>query len=314
MVQTVSNSNAASVGHSVVRRKHVGRWILTIICLVLLSMLVHALIVNDRFGWSTVADQFFSSFILKGVGMTLVLTSLSMAIGIVLGVVLALMRMAEHNYLVAALAGGYIWFFRGTPLLVQLIFWYNIATLYPRLSIGIPYGPEFVSANANTLVTPVMAAVFGLGLNEAAYMAEIVRGGLLSVDRGQVEAALAVGMTPSKTMRRVVLPQAMRVIIPPTGNSVIGMLKFSALASVISVAELLDSAQLIYARTFETIPLLVVASLWYLVLSSAFSVGQYYIERHFGRGTSSSSGVSASLGRRVARVLGFGRRTGLQAA
>ncbi|MGH3049723.1 MAG: amino acid ABC transporter permease, partial [Gaiellaceae bacterium] len=179
-----------------------------------------------------------------------------------------------------------IWFFRGTPVLVQLLFWYNIAALYPKISLGIPFGPQFAHVDANSLITPFLAATLGLGLNEAAYMAEIVRAGIISVSEGQTEAALALGMTRLQTMRRIVLPQAMRVIVPPTGNETISMLKTSSLASVIALSELLYSAQLIYSVNYRTIQLLIVASIWYLIVTTVLSFGQYYVERHFGRGAS----------------------------
>ena len=164
--------------------------------------------------------------------------------------------------------------FRGTPALVQLIFWYNLAALFPKITLGIPFfGPDFVSLNANTIITPVVAANLGLGLCEGAYMAEIVRAGIMSVDPGQREAGVALGLTRAQTMRRIILPQALRVIVPPTGNQIIGMLKLSSLASVISVTELLAAAGLIYTRTFETIPLLIVASLWYITLTSLLTLG-----------------------------------------
>jgi polar amino acid transport system permease protein len=170
-------------------------------------------------------------------------------------------------------------------VLVQLIFWFNLASLYPILKLGLPFGGPAIGAwKANTVITPFLAALLGLGLNEGAYMAEIVRGGILGVDQGQTEAAKALGFTPVMTMRRIVLPQAMRMIIPPTGNQTIGMLKYTSLASVVSVAELLQSAQAIYNRTFETIPLLIVASLWYLFLTTVLSIGQHYVERHYARG------------------------------
>ena len=168
---------------------------------------------------------------------------------------------------------------------MQLIFWFNLAALIPEISIGIPFGPIFFSAETNDVITPFVAAVLGLGLNEAAYMAEISRAGIQSVNEGQTEAATALGMRRSLTLRRIVLPQAMRVIIPPTGNETIGMLKTTSLVSIVTLPELLYSAQMIYTRTYETIPLLIVASGWYLILTSILTVGQYYIERHFGRGT-----------------------------
>jgi polar amino acid transport system permease protein len=189
------------------------------------------------------------------------------------------------NPLVSGSSWLYIWFFRGTPVLVQLLFWYNIAALYPRIALGIPFGPAFVHVNANTAITPFAAAILGLGLNEGAYMAEIVRAGIISVDEGQTDAAQSLGMTRLQTMRRIVLPQAMRVIIPPTGNETISMLKTSSLASVIVVTELLYAAQLIYSVNFRTIQLLIVASIWYIVCTSILYVGQFYLERYYGRGT-----------------------------
>src|SRR6202043_3447541 len=208
-----------------------------------------------------------------------------MAIGIVLGVVLAVMRLSP-NPLVSGSSWLYIWFFRGTPILVQLLFWYNIGALYPKLALGIPFGPAFIPADANTLITPFRAAILGLGLNEGAYMAEIVRAGMISVDEGQTDAAQSLGMTRLQTMRRVVLPPAMRVIIPPTGNETISMLKTTSLASVIVVTELLYASQLIYSVNFKTIQLLIVASFWYIVCTSVLYVGQFYLERYYGRGAS----------------------------
>jgi polar amino acid transport system permease protein len=169
--------------------------------------------------------------------------------------------------------------------LVQILFFNFIAALYPSIDLGIPFGPSFVHLNANDLITPFLAGTLGLGLNEGAYMSEIVRAGIISVDEGQTDAAQALGMTRLKTMRRIVLPQAMRVIIPPTGNETISMLKTSSLVSVIAYKELLYSVQLIYAVSFQQIPLLIVASIWYLVITTILSIGQYYVERHFGRGT-----------------------------
>jgi polar amino acid transport system permease protein len=250
-------------------------------------VVVHSVATNPRFGWSTVGHYLFSSRILHGLVVTLELTAISMAIGITLGVVLAVMRLSR-NPLVASGSWVYIWFFRGTPVLVQILFWSFISALYPRVSLGIPFGgPEFLHANANTLITPFLAAILALGLNEAAYMAEIVRAGIISVDEGQTDAASALGLTRLQTMRRIVLPQAMRVIIPPTGNETISMLKTSSLVSVIAYPELLYSAQLIYAVNYRQIPLLLTASIWYLAVTSVLSIGQYYVERHFGRGHSS---------------------------
>ncbi len=210
-----------------------------------------------------------------------------MAIGIALGVLLAVMRLSA-NPLVSGASWTYIWFFRGTPVLVQILFWYNVAALYPRFSIGLPFGPELTSFSANSVITTFVAGMLALGLNEGAYMAEIVRAGIISVDEGQTEAAKSLGMTRLLTMRRIVLPQAMRVIIPPTGNETISMLKTTSLVSAIALAppELLGAAQNIYDRTYEVIPLLIVASIWYLVLTTILTVGQYYLERRYARGAS----------------------------
>jgi polar amino acid transport system permease protein len=239
---------------------------------------------NPRFEWGIVGDYFFSSQVTHGLLVTIELTVIAMVIGIALGIVLAVMRLSP-NPLVSGASFTYIWFFRGTPLLVQLLFWNFISALYPKFSLGIPFGPELTTVDANELITPFVAAILGLGLNEAAYMAEIVRAGLLSVDEGQTEASQALGLTRLQTIRRIVLPQAMRVIIPPTGNETISMLKNTALVSVIAYTELLYSVQLIYAANYKQIPLLLVASLWYLIVTTVLSIGQYYVERHYGRGT-----------------------------
>ena len=265
--------------------RHPGRWVAAVLVLVLAATVLNSIATNPRFEWGLVQQYFFSSQVLHGLRITLELTVIAMAIGIVLGVVLAVMRLSL-NPLVSTASWFYIWLFRGTPVLVQLLFWQFISALYPRISLGIPFGPEFVHGDANQLITPFTAAILGLGLNEGAYMAEIVRAGIISVDEGQTDAAQALGMSRLQTMRRIVLPQAMRVIIPPTGNETISMLKTSSLVSVIAYAELLYSVQLIYSVNFKQIPLLLVASIWYLIFTSLLSIGQYYIERHFGRGAS----------------------------
>jgi polar amino acid transport system permease protein len=264
--------------------RHPGRWVAAVVVLVLLAMFGHSLVTNPRFEWGVVGSYFTSSRVLDGLEITLLLTVVCMAIGIVLGVILAVMRLSA-NPLLSGASWAYIWFFRGTPVLVQLLFWYNLAALYPQISLGVPFGPAFVHGSANSLITALTASILGLGLNEGAYMAEIVRAGILSVDHGQVEAAQALGMTRAVTMRRIILPQAMRVIIPPTGNETISMLKTSSLASVITVTELLYAVQLIYSVNFKTIPLLIVASLWYLIATSVLTIGQYYIERRYARGS-----------------------------
>ncbi|MEV5707723.1 amino acid ABC transporter permease [Actinoallomurus sp. NPDC052274] len=292
------------------RRRQPASWVGAAIVAVLAAMLVHTLIRNPRYQWSVVGDYFTSTQILSGLLQTLELTVLSMLIGIVLGTVLAIMRQSR-NPILSGTAWGYVWFFRGTPLLVQVIFWYNLASLYPRLSVGIPFGPAFVTADANHLVSRLTAALLGLGLNQAAYTAEIVRAGILSVPRGQIEAATALGMTPMTRMRRIVLPQAMRVIIPPIGNETIGMLKTTSLVSVLAMPELLYSAQLIYSRTYQTMPLLIVASLWYLIVTTVLTLIQTRIEKYFGRGTGrrSSPGAVRRFGKRAFTFHGAPRVT-----
>lgn len=272
--------------------RHPWRWVAMVVLLILVIMFINMVVTNPLFEWGTVAQYFTASTILHGVQQTIILTIVAMAVGIILGTILAIMRLSP-NPILSTVAWIYIWFFRGTPVLVQLIFWFNLAALIPQISIGIPFGPAFVSADTNVVITPFVAAVLGLGLNEAAYMAEISRAGIQSVDEGQAEAATALGMSRTLTLRRIVLPQAMRVIIPPTGNETIGMLKTTSLVSIVTLPELLYSAQMIYSRTYETIPLLIVASGWYLILTSILTVGQYYIERHFGRGSSKNQPPTA---------------------
>jgi polar amino acid transport system permease protein len=265
--------------------RHPGRWVATAAVLLVLAAIVRSVVRNPRFEWGIVRQFLTAQAVLKGLLVTIELTLIAMAMGIVIGVVLAVMRRSPVP-IVSGTAWVYIWFFRGTPVLVQLLFWYNIAALYPRISLGLPFvGITFIHGNANAVLSGLTAAALGLGLNEGAYMAEIVRAGILSVEEGQIEAAQSLGMTRLQTMRLIILPQAMKVIIPPTGNETISMLKTTSLAAVISVQELLFSVQIIYARNFRPIPLLIVASIWYLIVTSVLSVGQYYVERYFGRGT-----------------------------
>jgi polar amino acid transport system permease protein len=235
-------------------------------------------------GWAAVGHYMFNRLILQGIVLTLELTVLAMAIGIVLGVILAVMRLSP-NPVMSWVSWVYIWFFRGTPVLVQIFFWFNLNLVLHHIGIGIPFTHFSVQANTNTLITPFMAATLGLGLNEAAYMAEIVRAGIISVEHGQTEAAQALGMDRLLMMRRIVLPQAMRVIIPPTGNETISMLKTSSLAFVAAVPELFTRSTQIATATYEVLELLIVASIWYLFMTSILTVGQFYIERHFGRGS-----------------------------
>ena len=265
--------------------RHTGRWLAAVAIAFLIYAVAVSMATNKRFQWSVIRHYFASSPVLHGLVVTLELTATSMAIGIALGIVMAVMRLSP-NPLVSGASWLYIWFFRGTPVLVQIIFWNFIGALYPHFGIGIPLGPQFTHVDVASHITPFVAGMLALGLNEGAYMSEIVRAGIISVDEGQTEAAQSLGMTRLLTMRRIVLPQAMRVIIPPTGNETISMLKTTSLVSVIAVTELLYSVQVIYARTYQIIPLLIVASIWYLIVTTILSFGQYYVERYYGRGVS----------------------------
>ncbi|WP_159805554.1 amino acid ABC transporter permease [Cellulomonas citrea] len=264
--------------------RYPGRWVSAVVVLVLAAMAVHALLTNPKFAWPTVGQYLFATPVLRGVGWTLALTVGSMAIAVVLAITLAVMR-DSTNPVLRAVAWFYIWFFRGTPIFTQLVFWGLISVLYPRLSLGIPFGPEFWSFSTKDVFTAAVAALIGLALNEAAYLAEIVRAGLESVDRGQQEAAKALGMKDGPILRRIVLPQAMRVIVPPTGNETISMLKTTSL--VLAVPFTLDlqfATNAIGNRIFQPVPLLLVAALWYLAITSVLMVGQHYLERYYGRG------------------------------
>ena len=260
-----------------------GRWAAWIVVLVLAADAAWLVGDNENFGWPIVAKWFTAASVLRGLSVTLALSVVSMLIGVALGLLLAVARMSRDR-LLGSLAVLYIWFFRGTPLLVQLIFWYNLSTLFPHLGLAIPFGPTLVSWDTNTIITPMTAAIAGLALNEAAYMAEIIRGGLLSVDPGQVEATEAFGMTRARALRRIIIPQAMRSIIPPTGNQFINLIKATSLVSVIAMSDLLYTVQAVYNRTFEVIPMLMVAVLWYLLITSILNVGQGFIERYYARG------------------------------
>lgn len=265
--------------------RHPWRWVSAALIALIVANAVWSIATEANFEWDVVGEYLFSDQIIAGLGKTLVLTAVAMVMGITLGVVLAVMWLSP-NPLVSGASWFYIWIFRGTPVLVQLLLWFFVAAVYPHVSIGVPFGgPELIGGDSKDLITPFMAAIFGLGFNEAAYMAEIVRGGINSVDEGQEEAAAALGMGRLKTMRRIVLPQAMRVIIPPTGNETISMLKTSSLVAVIAYPELLYASQLVYSRTYKTIEMLVVASIWYLFFTSILTVIQYYIERYFKRGS-----------------------------
>ncbi|MDB1087559.1 amino acid ABC transporter permease [Streptomyces sp. ACA25] len=256
--------------------RHYGRWISAAIVLGLLGLLFNAF-ATANIQWQVVNDYLTYETVLRGAGWTLLITVLGMILGVTLGTLLAVMRLSA-NPVMRSVAWGYIWFFRGTPILVQLLLWYNLALIIPTFNIG------FYQNDMHAVMTPFMAALLGLGLNEAAYMAEISRAGIQSVDRGQTEAAQALGMRSGRTTRRIVLPQAMRVIIPPTGNEFINMLKTSSLAYLVQFPELMRAATDISSRTLASMELLMVATFWYLVLTTVFSVFQYYLERNYSKG------------------------------
>jgi polar amino acid transport system permease protein len=292
----------------VVPVRHYGQWVASLFALVLLAMLVHTLLSKVpsqtgqtvcrtvggvrtchplmvwRFGWDVVGRYFTTADVLHGLVITVELTLIAMTLGIVIGVVLAVMRLSP-NRLLSSTAWSYTWFFRGTPVYVQLYFWFYISTIFHSLTIGVPFtNITFVHLNVNSILPAFVSACVALGLNEGAYMSEIARSGLLAVDEGQTEAASSLGMTRPQTLRLVVLPQAMRVIIPPTGNELISMLKTTSLVSAVSVVDLFGATSNISAANFQNTPLLIVASLWYLIITTILSIGQFYLERKFARG------------------------------
>ncbi|MFC3394495.1 amino acid ABC transporter permease [Brenneria rubrifaciens] len=268
----------------IVANRHYGRWISALLVVLLMGAVVHSVMNNPRFEWQVVVDSFTEESIIQGVLMTLKLTAISVVLGFGGGTILALMRLSS-NPVLAAVSWGYTWFFRGVPMLVQLFLWYNIAALYPTISLSLPFFGEIFSVPGNTLISPFNAAVIALVMHQSAYAAEIVRAGIQSVNPGQIEAAKALGYRKPQIFCYTVLPQAMRAILPPAGNEVIGQLKTTAVVSVISLQDVLYSAQIIYQRTYEVIPLLLVATIWYLLLTSVLSIGQYYVERYFSRST-----------------------------
>ena len=266
-----------------------GPLIAGIIVTLLAVMLVHGMITNDRLDWPTVGKYLFNENVLSGIGWTLILTVASMVIAIILAVTLAVMRKST-NPVLRGVSWFYIWFFRGTPVYTQLVFWGLFAVLVPRISMGVPFTNiiwwSLTTDSLNNIIAPgFIAAVVGLALNEAAYLAEIVRAGLEAVDPGQAEAAKALGMRRSLIMRRIILPQAMRIIVPPTGNETIGMLKTTSLVMAVPFGlELQFATNAIANRIYKPIPLLIVACIWYLVITTILMVGQAYLERHFGKG------------------------------
>jgi polar amino acid transport system permease protein len=267
--------------------RHPWRWTAAVVIIVLAALFLYGAASNPAYRWTVYAEYLFNDRIMLGVWNTLQLTVYSMVLAIVLGVILSVMRLSP-NPVMKSVSWVYLWIFRGTPIYVQLAFWGLIPTIYANIQLGVPFGPSFFHLNLQALSIPFILAMLGLALNEAAYMAEIIRAGITSVPEGQAEASTALGMSWGMTMRRTVLPQAMRVIIPPTGNEVISMLKTTSLVTAVPYTLDLYSiaTREIAAREFEPVPLLLVAAAWYLVVTSVLMVGQYYLERYYSRGAS----------------------------
>ncbi len=266
--------------------RHPWRWVGAAVIIGLVGLFLYGAATNRAYGWATYRKYLFDQRVSEAAWNTLQLTFWSMVLGLVLGVILAVMRLSP-NPILKSVAWVYLWIFRGTPVYVQLVFWGLFPTLYQKIQLGIPFGPTFFHIDLRNLSISFILAIVGLGLNEAAYMAEIIRAGISSVPEGQLEASTALGMSWWMTMRRVVLPQAMRVIIPPTGNELISMLKTTSLVTAVPYTlELYTRTRDISAVIFQPIPLLLVAATWYLAITSVLMVGQYYLEKHFSRGIS----------------------------
>ena len=312
---TASSTETGSVAAEQIRAvpvRHPGRWAATAVVLLLIAMFVHMLVTNDAFQWGFLLDNATREPVIAGARTSVVLTVLAMTIGVALGVVLAVMRLSP-NPVLSASAWVYTWFFRAVPRIVLLILFGNLGILYARYEFGLPFDRQIgdlfgvnldgrlFGVDARTILTGFMAGLLGLALSEAAYMAEIVRAGIVSIDPGQTEAAQALGMSRGLALRRIVLPQGMRVIVPPTGNETIAMLKDTSLVAFVPVSnELFFQLQAIGARTFRVFPMLVAACLWYLLLTSLLMVAQYFLERRFARGS------RATGGRRLPKLLVVG--------
>lgn len=288
-----------------VRLKHWGRWVSAVVIVVLLVALVYGASQGD-ISYRDIPYYLVSPIILQGLVGTIVLAVVAQVSAVIIGVVIALMRISK-NPVAQAFAAGYTWLFRGLPVLLQILLWYNLALIFPRLTVGVPFTDVvFLDVSTNDVMTTFVAAFLGLALNESAYMAEIVRAGLKSVDRGQIEAAQSIGQTPMQRMARIVLPQAMRIIIPPTGNDFINMLKGTAMASVIGYLELIKAANNIASFNLQVMETLIAAAIWYMVIVSVASVGQFYLERSFDRQDRRPGGPpnARALRRKVAADLG----------
>lgn len=285
MLPTADSVTPAEVAElKVAPPRHPWQWLSAAVVLTAFVLLAISVATNENMRWAVVGDYLFNEQVLEGVLWTITLTAVAMAVAIGLGIAIAVMRVSD-NRLLQGTAIAYLWFFRGTPLLVQLIFWFNLALVFPELGLPMFFGPDAPGGlDTNQMISWFVAALLGFGLHEAAYMSEVVRSGFLSIDRGQTEAAQALGMTGGRILRRILLPQALRVIVPPTMNQFVNLLKATSLVAFIAGEDLLSSVQTIYARNFLVIPLLVVASLWYLGLVTVATFAQNSIEKRLGRG------------------------------
>jgi len=314
MTETKTAERAQPEAITAVPVRHPGRWVATVVLAIVAAMFVHMLVTNEAFQWRFMLDNMFRPPVIEGVRTSLILTVLSMVIGVALGIVIAMMRLSPNPILSGA-AWLYTWFFRAVPRIVLLILFGNLGILYARYEFGLPFDRQLgnlfgidlnarlFGLDARTILTGFMAGLLGLALSEAAYMAEIVRAGMKAVDPGQQEAASALGMGRGPTLRRIVLPQAMRVIVPPTGNETIAMLKDTSLVAFVPVTnELFFQLQAIGARTFQVFPMLVAACLWYLAMTSVLMVGQFYVERYFSKGF----GTGTAKARAQAESVGHG--------
>ncbi|KQV23751.1 MULTISPECIES: amino acid ABC transporter permease [unclassified Kitasatospora] len=268
----------------VVPARHPWRWLAGAAAVVVVAQFLHGLATNPGWDWPTFRAFLTTETILRSVGVTLQLTLYGTVLGFAVGAVVAFLRLSRSPIL-QTIAWVYVWAFRSIPLIVQLVFWFNLSYLYKRFGIGIPFGPTVLSFETMDLLGALGAAVLGLALHQAAYAAEIIRAGVISVDAGQLEAAAALGIPRLRQIRRIVLPQAMRSILPNAGNEVISLFKGSSIVYVMAIGELFYQVQVIYGRTGRVVPLLMVATVWYVVLTTLLSFGQYYLERYFARGS-----------------------------
>lgn len=295
---------ATDDGPKIHRRKHPWTIVGAAVALAVLGLLVYSLATNPNIGVEYIQQYLFDPMTIAGVGVTIFLTVASMIVGTAIAVVVAVMRLSS-NPVLKGIATLYVWLLRGTPLLIQLIFWAYLGALYDKISLGIPFtSVTFWTVDTSSLITPTIAALLALTINQGAYAAEIIRAGIMSVDNGQTEAAMALGMTSARTLRRIVLPQAMRTIIPPMGNETLSMLKATSLVSVIGGLDLLTNLQHAYAQNFQVIPLLIVGCMWYLFLTTVISIPQAWLEKRYGRGVQPIGGSRASTFTRLFAIKG----------